>query len=224
MTTRWRWMALAMIGLAVPGLGCGADPSNPPSMPGSEPDAGQPAQPPAGNTVQSLPLTVSDYFFPSGFMGDGQTSPTAIVVSSSACQQPRPAGAVGDCYRVAFTPGELGWAGVYWQYPENNWGASPGKRVEAGANRVTFYAAGAVGGEALQLLIGGESNAKLPYQDSFKVMAAIALTRTLTQYQVDISGRNYDSGVLGAFGWTLVAPTGAKAPIVFFLDSIRWEQ
>lgn len=225
MTTRWRWMALAMVGLAFPGLGCGSDPSSPPSMPGgSEPDAGQLSQPPAGNTVQSLPLTVSDYFFPSGFMGDGQISSTAIVVSSSACQRPRPAGAVGDCYRATFTPGALGWAGVYWQYPENNWGASPGKRVEAGASRVTFYAAGAVGGEALQLLVGGESNAKLPYQDSFKVMSAITLTRTLTQYQVDISGRNYDSGVLGAFGWTLVAPTGAKAPIVFFLDSIRWEK
>jgi hypothetical protein len=157
-------------------------------------------------------------------MGDGQTSPTAIVMNSSACKQPRAAGAVGDCYRVTFMPGALGWAGVYWQYPENNWGASPGKRVEAGANRVTFYAAGAAGGEALQLLVGGESNAKLPYQDSFKVMSTVMLTTALMPYQIDISGRNYDSGVLGAFGWTLVAPTGANAPIVFYLDSIRWEK
>jgi hypothetical protein len=194
-------------------------------MPGdSSPDGGAPNQPPPGNTPQSLPLTVSDQFFPSGFMGDGQTSSTAVVVSSSTCRQPRPAGAVGDCYRVTYTPGAQSWAGVYWQYPENNWGASPGKRVEPGANHVTFYAAGAAGGEALQLLVGGESNAKLPYQDSFKVMSAITLTTTLTPYQMDISGRNYESGVLGAFGWTLVAPTGTKAPIVFFLDSIRWEK
>ena len=225
MNTRWRWMALAMIGLALPASGCGADPSSAPSMPGGGmPDGGEPGAPPPGNTAVSLPFTVSDYFFPSGFMGDGQTSPTAVVVSSTACQRPRPTGAVGDCYRVTFTPGDLGWAGVYWQYPENNWGASPGKPVEAGASRVTFYAAGAAGGEMLQLLIGGESNAKLPYQDSFKATSMITLTTTPMLYEVDISGRNYDSGVLGAFGWTLIAPTGAKAPIVFFLDSIRWEK
>lgn len=225
MTMTWRWMVFVVVTAALPASGCGSDPGGTPSMPGdSAPDAGGSDQAPPGNTAQSLPLTVSDSFTPSGFMGDGQTSPAAIVVNSSACMQPRPTGAVGDCYRVTYTPGAQGWAGVYWQYPENNWGASPGKRVEAGAKRVTFYAAGAAGDETLQLLVGGESNAMLPYQDSFKVMATFTLTTALMQYQIDISGRNYDSGVLGAFGWTLVAPIGARAPIVFYLDSIRWEK
>ena len=91
MMTRWQWMALAMIGLALPAFGCGSDPSSTPSMPGdSPPDAGQPDQPqPTGNTAQALPLTVSDFFFPSGFMGDGQISSTAVVVGSSECQRQR---------------------------------------------------------------------------------------------------------------------------------------
>ena len=224
MVTVFRLVVLGIVGIVVSGLGCHADSTGLPSMPGDgQPDGGS-GQTPTTNTPQSLPITVSDYFTPSGFMGDGATSSTAILVNSTACKQPRPTGAVGDCYRVTFNPGSLGWAGVYWQYPENNWGMNPGKRVETGANRVTFYAAGATGGEPLQLLVGGESDARLPYQDSFKVMSAITLTTTLTRYQIDISGRSYDSGVLGAFGWTLVAPTGAKAPIVFYLDSIRWDK
>src|SRR3954469_23688108 len=103
MTMRWRWMVWAMTGFALAASGCGSDPGSAPGMPGdSAPDGGAPDQPPAGNTAQSLPLTVSDYFFPSGFMGDGETSSTAVVVNSSPCKLPRPAGAVGDCYRVTF--------------------------------------------------------------------------------------------------------------------------
>lgn len=169
-------------------------------------------------------VTAPDYFAPSGYMGDGKISSTAIVMKTMACKEPRPAGAAGDCYHVTYTPGSMGWAGVYWQYPENNWGANPGKRVEAGATNVTFYAAGTSGGEVIQFIVGGEADMALPYRDSFKMTKAITLTTALTPYQIDLSGRTYDSGVLGAFAWTIKPPPGSRSPIAFYLDTIRWEK
>lgn len=187
------------------------------------PDAGDTPDTPHDGP-QTLPFTVSDYFAPSGYMGDGATTPTALVVQTTDCKQPRPSTAAGDCYRVTYTPAAQRWAGMYWQYPENNWGTSPGKLVETGASRVTFYAAGAIGGEVLQFLAGGENDARLPYHDEFKAMTTITLTPVLTQYQIDIAGRTYESGVLGAFAWTFAAPEGSRTPLELYLDTIRWEK
>lgn len=214
---------IASIGFCFPG--CGADPRMVPDQPDAAgSDSPPPDAPGSGTTALALPLTISDYFIPGGYMGDGETSPTAIVVNTTACKQPRPAGATGDCYRVTFTPGSKGWAGVYWQYPLKNWGANPGKKVEAGATKVTFYAAGAAGGEPLQFIAGGVNDPTLPYHDSFKVATLATLTTALAPYQIDLSGHAYDSGVLGAFAWTVAAPTGSATPIQFYLDSIRWEK
>ena len=52
---------------------------------------------------------------------------------------------------------------------------------------------------------------------------ALALTTTLTRYEIDISGRTYDSGVIGAFAWTFDTH-GSPAPMEFYLDTIRWEK
>src|SRR4051812_9792574 len=93
-------LAIAM--LAGGAAGCGSDPATT-----STPDSGTPATAAAA----SLPLTLSDVFAPSGYMGDGAT-PGGIVVDTTACLTPRPAGAVGDCYKVTYTPGAQGWAGV----------------------------------------------------------------------------------------------------------------
>ena len=216
-------IAVAMMA-AMAMVNCKSDqPAMPPPDGSSAPDAGgAPDAPQAG--PQALPMTVSDYFAPSGFMGDGGESPTALVVQLMNCKQPRPSTAAGDCYHVTYTPATLNWAGVYWQYPENNWGAMPGKQVEAGATKVTFYAAGKTGGEKLQFLAGGEDDANLPHHDGFKATTMITLTTTLTQYQIDLSGGTYDTGVLGAFAWTFAEPQGSRAPLEFYLDTIRWEK
>ncbi len=204
-------VAIAM--LAGGGSGCGSDPA------ATSPDSGtMPA-----TTSAALPLTVSDVFAPSGYMGDGAT-PGGIVVDTTTCLTPRPAGAVGDCYKVTYTPGTQGWAGVYWQYPANNWGASPGKLITAGATKVAFYAAGAAGGEALQFVVGGENDGTLPYHDAFKVTQNQTLTAALAPYSVDLGGHAYDTGVLGGFAWLATAPVGSVAPIVFYLDSITWQK
>jgi hypothetical protein len=204
---------------------CGSDPAvapgggGTPDAPGS-PDAHDPGAP------LTLPLVISDHFVPGGFMGDGQDSPTAITVATSSCKQPRPAGAAGDCYHVTYRPAAKRWGGVYWQYPERNWGTLPGKRVEAGARHVTLYAAAAKEGMVIDFIAGGVGVVPdpPPYHDGFVVKASFRMTTDFMPYQLDLSGDTYDSGVLGAFAWSLAAPTGSNDPMEFDLDAIQWER
>jgi hypothetical protein len=104
------------------------------------------------------PFIVSEYFTPSGFMGDGaQADPPLLTVAiNKSCKQPRPAGAQGDCYHYLYKVGNVKWAGSYWVYPSNSWGTIPGRRVVGpndlgpnpsggpelrGYHQVRFYAA-----------------------------------------------------------------------------------
>jgi hypothetical protein len=160
-------------------------------------------------------------FIASGFMGDG-SSPGAIVQDDNmTCMASRPAGATGHCHKFTYTPGALAWGGVYWQYPVNNWGMTPGKRIAPGATKVTFYASGANGGESIKFIVGGMMG--MAYADTVNASMTIALTTTPTPYIIDLTGQSYDA-VLGGFGWVAEAPMGSTAPISFTVDSITWEQ
>jgi hypothetical protein len=106
------------------------------------------------------------------------------------------------------------WGGVYWQYPVNNWGPLPGKNIEPGATRVTFYAAGNKGGEVVDFLAGGIVGGPCP--DFPAVHLIVSLTTTMTQYSIDLSGITYTS-VIGAFAWAAgpgltVPPDGDAGP------------
>jgi hypothetical protein len=236
--TMMRASVVSLVGVGLSTWGCGSDPRVPPDQPdvnqpdasvpdASPPDAGEPdaSQPdgPGPIASQPLPVTISEHYIPGGYMGDGASSPTTIMISLTNCRQPRPRDATGDCYRTTYMPAAQGWAGIYWQYPERNWGTSPGKLIEAGATKVTFYAAGLNGGEVLEFLAGGIDDPRFPYRDSFKVTKKLTLTTTLTRYEIDISGRTYDPGVIGAFAWTFDT-RGSRAPMEFYLDTIRWEK
>jgi hypothetical protein len=182
----------------------------------------------SGSAGVTLPFYVSNEFIPSGFMND----PTGISVStgangSAACPTRAP-GAGGDCYVVSWTSTGAAWAGVYWQYPSNNWGTDPGLSVAPGAKQVSFYAQGAVGGEALTFKSGGindpVNSANGSYGDTFQVSSpAITLTTTWTQYTISLQGADYAQGVLGAFVWVATATDGGNGDIKFYLDDITWE-
>ena len=72
-------------------------------------------------------FAVSDFFTPSGHMGDGQ-EPGHLAMSANEGCLASPSGARGNCYRFTYTPpGDKLWAGVFWAFPANNWGAEPGR-------------------------------------------------------------------------------------------------
>jgi hypothetical protein len=113
-------------------------------------------------------------------------------------------------------PGGQGWAGVYWQHPDNNWGDQPGGLDLRGLTALTFYARGEHGGEKLRFLTGGITG---PHGDTLTKRSIHAtLTTTWQRYAIDLRGADL-SRVVGPFGWTASQtnnPTGAS----FYLDDI----
>jgi hypothetical protein len=75
------------------------------------------------------PFVVSDFFTPSGLMGDGAIPGLVTEDIDTNCAVPRPAGAQGDCYHFLYHIGPVKWAGAYWVFPSNSWGSVPGRDV-----------------------------------------------------------------------------------------------
>ncbi|MDB4969347.1 MAG: Glutamate synthase large chain [Myxococcales bacterium] len=188
-------------------------------------DMAMPPQP-----TSMLPFVVDTAFVSSGFMGDGATAGTIMMTpaksgDSTDCNGKRASTAAsGSCHVIAYAPpsaGGMGWGGVYWQYPANNWGMKAGYGVPAGAKKVTFQAKGGKGGEKVTFLAGGIIGAGNPYTDSIKATTTVTLTADWATYTIDLSGQSYTQ-VLGGFGWTMTA-TDAAVSGSFFVDDIQWQ-
>ena len=83
------------------------------------------------------PFVVSQYFTPSGLMGDGAIPGRVSEGIDLNCRK-RPTTQAecptcttlswqGDCYHFLYTPGDVHWAGAYWVFPSNSWGTVPGR-------------------------------------------------------------------------------------------------
>jgi len=184
------------------------------------------APPGVGPNGVETPFAVSNYFAPSGYMGDGAGGTALTATTGGATCATRPEGARGDCYRFSYEAGTQLWAGVYWQFPPNNWGSAEGKKIAPGATQVSFWAAGAAGGEPLKVVIGGIHDVTLPHSDTLKAETEVMLTTEMTHYTIDLAGQTYEK-VIGGFSWYTHYAEGTNpstaAPIVVFLDDIVWE-
>jgi hypothetical protein len=157
-----------------------------------------------------LPMVVDDYFAASGYMGDGAAGG---IDRFEECAAPRPGGGRGHCHRFTWRPGAAGWAGVFWQFPEGNWGSSPGLAVAPGAGAVELYAWGARGGERVTFVAG------MSDVDGFHSEVLVTLTATPTRVLIDLSGQPYGS-VVGGFGW--VASGTPEPDLSFYIDDVIW--
>ncbi|MBN3038629.1 MAG: hypothetical protein JW869_04340 [Candidatus Omnitrophica bacterium] len=157
-----------------------------------------------------------NHYAPSGWMGDfGDISLDLESMDSphsgSTC--------IKINYSGAATQG-AGWAGVYWQNPPNNWGERKGGFDLTGYNKLTFWARGENGGEAIEKFkVGG---VKGTYPDSLEVeMGPVELSAEWRQYSVNLSNQDL-SYVSGGFCWVSparLAPNG----ITFYIDDVRFE-
>ncbi len=166
--------------------------------------------PPA--TAVFTPRALSANFFPSGWMGDAEkgtahltTKPETVTIDGSA--------RAAICF--TYTRGAQGWAGVYWQHPENNWGDVPGADLQ-GASRITFFAKGTNGGEIVDFISGGMNGKR--YIDSYRISTGQApLSREWTRYSLDLGGKDL-SNVIGAFAWS--APGVQSAAVEFCIADV----
>ena len=196
----------------------GSDPTSPQTPGAATPGSGTPGEDPTStpptsdlSPPEALPFAVDAYFFPSGYMGDGELSG---IDDQEVCSSERPDDAMGFCHRFTWTPAGMGWGGVYWQHPDLNWGAAAGLPVPEGASSVAFTAWGEEGGEVVSFMAG------MADPDGFESkLEDLVLTDTPTEYTIDLTGVTY-SDVIGGFGWVA---EGAEEPLVFFVDDIRWQ-
>ena len=168
-----------------------------------------------------VPFVVSDYYSPDGYYGDGETRGYLDV--QRVCPD-RPPGAAGDCYAVSYTVGPRKFAGVFWQYPHNNWGIDRGRQIAGGATRITFSVRGRAGGERVKFSAGQSTTPR--YHDVFHLSPLEATLSTgWTDQTVLLRGETYNGpdGLIGAFE---VAFDGSASKIgdsfVFYLTNLRW--
>ena len=157
-------------------------------------------------------------FIPSGWMGDLENwSEDPQQVFDEACTENPYSG--DTCTRIDYTPGLNGWSGIYWQFPERNWGKLPGYDLSI-ASKIVFWARGKEGGEFVFFKTGGINNPKEEFQDSFYTSNAINLTKEWKKYTIDLTGANL-SNVLGGFCWVVNEADNPEG-CVFYLDNIYY--
>jgi len=113
------------------------------------------------------------------------------------------------------------------------WGDVDGCTLDlSGANKLTFMARGAAGGEQVEFFVGGlgrsgetgKATTEYPDSTSKRTTGVITLTDTWQQYTIDLAGANLTSIGCG-FGFVVTAGNNRSAAadsgeVVFYLDNI----
>lgn len=160
-----------------------------------------------------LPFNLETQFIPSGWMGDGEQGTTYLSLNGVNADVN---GAKKVVTRIEYRPGSKGWAGIYWLYPDKNWGDKPGKSL-VGAKKITFLAKGEKGGEVVEFKSGGIQGKS---SDTLDVsIGKIALSSTWQKYTIDLSNQDL-SNVIGAFAWFVSASDNENNKVIIYIADI----
>lgn len=191
--------------------------------------------PPAANSA-TLPFAIDSVpgFVASGYLGDYASVKEAADKTCGGHRAPA-SPLLGSCHTFTYSPGSeggVGWAGVVWQYPVNNWGAKPGFLIPPGATKVTFWVRGETGMEIISFSVGigyqSLPTAADPCEDTVTgKLAAMTLPTTWTQVTIPLTGTTtpvtYGGGVLGGFSWIAGgAGQSVTQDTTFYIDDIEW--
>lgn len=164
----------------------------------------------------------NNLYTPSGWMGN--FGAMGMYVDAYNTEQ----SVSGTSTKIGFTggTGSPEWTGIYWLWPDSNWGTDPngGWNMTGGAN-LTFWARGAVGGEKLEFKVGGVSGT---YGDTIMpgvfangaVGGKLVLNNTWTQYTMDLTGKNL-SRVVGGFEFA-ANDTDNPSGATFYVDDVQF--
>ncbi len=130
------------------------------------------------------------------------------------------------CIKITYTysKGHSPWAGIYWLYPENNWGTIPNAGYNlTGTDSLVFWAKGEGGGEWLEFFTLGVDGS---YGDSSPRVPSLfkgykQLDTVWTKYSIDLHGKDL-SYVIGGFGFSAAASRNNYQDITFYLDDIYY--
>jgi len=159
-----------------------------------------------------------NHFVASGFMPDGR----CVAINDTwldNCQDSR------SCIQLQFnrdcSATGIGWAGIYWLAPANNWGdAKSGGYNLTGAKKLVFWARGEKGGEVVTFKMGGVGMGH-PYPDSDGAGTdPIVLTKDWKEYSIDLKGKDLKH-IIGGFAWVGTAKEN-QSNITFYVRNIYY--
>ncbi len=166
-----------------------------------------------------------NHFAPSGYMGDYQ------AIQYSDCAQLTDVWeetAVSIHYDPAIK-NEKGWAGIYWQEPENNWGNYPEGYDLAAFAQLRFRARSVEDESQVQFFVGGINSGDYPSSIPRPIYAReadrsgfVTLTGQWQEFHIDLQAADL-SHVIDGFGWVA---NEKKTPdgVTVYLDDIVFTQ
>ncbi len=164
----------------------------------------------------TIPFEIGTYYAPSGWMGDGEYGERYLSFRREAASLD---GRQVVAVRIEYRQGPRGFAGIYWQHPDGNWGTQPGQNI-TGARTITFYARGERGGELVEFKSGGISGKQ--FQDTYtRSTGVVQLATGWRQFTIDLPETGLES-VIGAFCW-VAAASDNRGHVVLYLADIKVE-
>jgi hypothetical protein len=156
-------------------------------------------------------------FYPGGRIGDADD----IEVAAPG----KPGDQTGHVLvRIDYRPRHsngLGWAGIYFLYPDGNWGQLAGRNL-IGATRLAFWACADRAMRA-EFYVGGVRDPRLPHVDSLQKVSTgtVSVTPEWQRYEIDLEGRDLSS-VIGGFGVSMGRGQDGE-PRSLFLSDIAFD-
>jgi hypothetical protein len=186
-------------------------------------------------------FAVSDYYTPSGFMGDGANFRHLYLDVGQNCA-PRQGEARGNCFTFTYykdtDPSAPHWAGAFFGYPANNWGTRPGHAIDTTKFHSIHYWASIEYppipddpnslGPPLPKGTYGIVNNNKTYADAATGAIFPPMTSTMKEYWIPFPEGwpvQDNESLIGAFGWSIAFPSNSdpSIPIVLHLDDIVWD-
>jgi len=164
-------------------------------------------------SVSTIAIGTEFGFYPSGWMGDfDDISYDEKFVDPSRSDH--------SCIRIhysALQTNNFGWSGIYWQYPDGNWGDEHGKNLDW-AKELTFWVKGEKGGEIISFKVGGivSDSVQPPVEKN-----NLKLTTQWQKISIDITKRDL-TNVVGGFCWVANKKNNPNG-FTIFLDEIQYE-
>ncbi|MCF7870549.1 MAG: hypothetical protein K9L95_01155 [Candidatus Omnitrophica bacterium] len=164
-----------------------------------------------------------NHFIPSGWMGDTND----LAFNDQATEE---ALSGGTSIKLTYDPEKgqgQGWAGIYWQSAQNNWGTRDSGYDLSKYNKLVFSAKGAEGGEVITgvkvggLTTIGSTGEPVPYPDTTNTESGpIRVTDSWQEYQVNLADQDlsYINGGLAIIFNSDHAEEGQS----IYIDDIRY--
>jgi hypothetical protein len=179
---------------------------------------------PGYNNLDGPTWPLEAQYKPTGWMGDAEgqeNKPSQYVSVTREAVNINGSKVVGA--RIEYAKGLKGWAGIYWQHPEGNWGDKEGYDL-SDAKAITFYARGETGDEIAEFISGGIEDGTKKYHDDFKKsLGEQILTKEWQQYTIDLSdvppGKR--KHVIGAFAWVGLGGFGSSGKLITHIAEIK---